>query len=127
MSMAEQDKAMKELDALFHTARTHQPEMSEGLMAAILDDAARVQDLHPAAPVFEFRPEQNNVFTRLFATLGGGFGLGGLVCAGMVGVWIGLAPPSFIPDPVDLATSQISASDPFDGFDMTELMNEDLQ
>ncbi len=126
--MAEQDKALKELDALFQTARTDQPDLSDGLMAAILDDATRVQDTFRPTGMEGAALRQPSLWSRFFATLGGGFGVGGLVTAGLAGIWIGVAPPSFLPDPVDLATASVSLdSGPFDGFDLSELMSEDLQ
>ncbi len=126
--MAEQDKALTELDALFKTARTDQPELSDDLMAAILDDAALVQDTFHVPLMESFAPNQPSIWSRFFAILGGGLGVGGLATAGMAGIWIGVAPPSFLPDPVDLAmTSTSLESDPFDGFDLSELMSEDLQ
>ncbi|MBT8155971.1 hypothetical protein KMP13_19315 [Epibacterium ulvae] len=126
--MVEQDKALKELDALFQTARADQPELSDGLMAAILDDAARVQDTFRPASMGSAALNQPSIWSRFFATLGGGLGVGGLVTAGLAGIWVGVAPPSFLPDPVDLAAASSSLeSDPFDGFDLSELMSEDLQ
>lgn len=120
---------MKELDALFHDARTDQPVISGGLMAAILDDATRVQETFAEPPVVEaLQTQRTSVVSRLFMILGGGMGVSGLMTAGLAGVWIGLAPPSFLPDPAGLATASASLeNDPFDGFDLSELMSEDLR
>ena len=115
--------ALAEVDALLSAAQNAPPAVSDDLMATILADASQVQTgfLPPEMPA-----RRQGGFASLLAVLGGGFGVGGLVTAGLAGVWIGVAPPAFLPDPLEL-TSATSTSELFDGFDMSELINEDLQ
>ncbi|WP_153548122.1 hypothetical protein [Tritonibacter aquimaris] len=118
------DKELTELDNLFAAARDEADPLPPALQMAILQDAERVQSgFAPDSPL----PRAHG-FTWALSLLGGGFGLGGVVCAGLVGLWIGFAPPSFLPDPVDYAVATLStSSDAFDGFDLSELLDEDLQ
>lgn len=121
------DKALAELDDLLAAARDQADPLPHSLQAAILHDAASVQ----AGFEPEITPEVSTSargLTWLLSLFGGSLGLGGVVCAGLAGVWIGVAPPAFLPDPVDYAVATLSAhSDAFDGFDLSELLDEDLQ
>lgn len=117
------DPALTEVDALLRAARAAPPVVSDDLMAAILADASQMQAgfLPPEVPA-----RRQSFFAALLSVLGGGIGVGGLVTAGLAGVWIGVAPPAFLPDPMEL-TGITSTSELFDGFDMSELISEDLQ
>ncbi len=75
------------LDDILAQARSQQPTPSQDLIARVLADAAAEQAaiLTPiAAPVSRGQ--------RFFDILGGWTGFGGLITAGMAGIWIGLAP-----------------------------------
>lgn len=83
--MDENQKADQALEALFDAAWQAPPEVPDALMARVLADARSAQ----VAPSF---------WTGLMESLGGWPGLGGLVTATCVGVWIGVAPPARVPD-----------------------------
>ncbi|MGR3436497.1 MAG: hypothetical protein ACU0CO_16690 [Shimia sp.] len=78
------DRTKEGLDALLAEMEAEAP-VSEALTARLLADAAAVQPSTPAAAAP--RP------MRLRRVLGGWPTLGGLVAAGLAGVWIGAAPP----------------------------------
>jgi hypothetical protein len=75
------------LEELFEAARREPPAVTEALMQRVLADAASVQ---PAPTLSGWRG-----WLRL---LGGAPGLGGLIAAGVVGVWLGVSPPQAVPD-----------------------------
>ena len=75
------------LEDFFAAARATPPPMPADLQARILADAAAHM---PAA-----RPAWHRVLWQL---LGGSAGVGGLMTAAVVGVWIGVAPPANLPD-----------------------------
>jgi len=54
--------------------------------------------------------------------------MGGMVAACGAGLWIGLVPPDFLPDPVEILTtpSQTEAL-PYESYDLTALLDEDTQ
>ncbi|PCH73117.1 MAG: hypothetical protein COC12_05295, partial [Rhodobacteraceae bacterium] len=85
-----------DLEALFTEARQGADQMPAGLMARIVADADRVQTGfdRPVAPV-----TAPGVWAQIMQVLGGWPAMGGLAAACAAGVWIGLAPPSFLPDP----------------------------
>ncbi|MEM6305586.1 MAG: hypothetical protein AAF744_12775 [Pseudomonadota bacterium] len=85
--MTETEKSDAALEAFFDAARAAPPEVSPELMDRVHADAATHQ---PRAPRGGLR--------GLWALLGGGPGLGGLVTATCVGFWIGVAPPEALPD-----------------------------
>jgi hypothetical protein len=63
------------------------PEPSEALMARVLSDA---MDARPAPG----GSRQAGVLATILSAIGGWKGAGGLVTAGLVGLWVGIAPPS---------------------------------
>lgn len=70
--------------------------------------------------------------TSVSSLFGGWSGLGGLVAAGVTGIWIGVAPPSGILDPLDLLDGSWSGlnseADPmFGGSDWNEVLIEDAE
>ncbi|UWQ52800.1 hypothetical protein [Leisingera caerulea] len=124
--MADTDKALEELEDLFAAARSQRPGMPAPLNAAILADAAREQAGFRAA-----RPERavrQPLWRQLIEAIGGWPAMGGLAAASAAGLWIGIAPPSFVPDPVALAGYE-NASTAFadDSYDMALMLSEDLQ
>ncbi|MFS4582530.1 hypothetical protein [Phaeobacter sp. C3_T13_0] len=135
------------LDDLFAGARADAPALSDTLEMAILDEADAVQsaildrssvqsDLAavttsgaavPAGPV-----DMGGRFIAglrdLLAGLGGWPALGGLATASAAGLWIGLAPPSFLPDPVSLAGIELSADGlPDDSYDLAVVLSEEME
>lgn len=103
------DKRMNELDQLLATARA--PEMPKGLSARMSADADQVQAGFLAAALTaqsSVAPASvvPGIWAQLSNVLGGWPTLGGLATSCAVGVWIGFAPPSFLPDPVQLVMGQ---------------------
>jgi hypothetical protein len=95
--MTDNDKVFDDLERLFAKGRRESEQMSAGLSQRILADADRVQAgfASASAPQAVARP---GVWSQALSALGGWPALGGLVTAGAAGIWIGLAPPSFLPD-----------------------------
>lgn len=123
------DKApqgQSDLDDLFAAARGNRPAMPEHLTAAILADAAREQPGHQ--PVTAGKPGRRMLLGQLLAAIGGWPAMGGLVAASAAGVWIGVAPPDFVPDPGTLAgLGESGLAMPYDGYEMAMMLSEDLQ
>lgn len=124
--MADTDKALQELEDLFAAARAEPPAVPDQLTAAILEDAARVQPgLQAAAPA---RRARLPLWRQLTEAIGGWPALGSLAAASAAGLWIGVAPPSFVPDPAALAGYEDSGSAFADeSYDMALMLSEDLQ
>lgn len=95
--MTQSDNAF-DLDAAFEAARNAPPQMPIGLSARILADA-------------EANLPRASLFERFMAAIGGTAGLGGLVTATVVGLWIGVAPPDGLGDPLQLIGVQVAAED----------------
>ncbi|KIC13837.1 hypothetical protein [Leisingera sp. ANG-Vp] len=124
--MAETDKALQELEDLFAAARAERPAVPDRLTAAILEDAAR--ERLRAEPVAPRRPARRPLWRQLAEAVGGWPAMGGLAAASAAGLWIGLAPPSFVPDPVALAGYEDSSTAvPYENYDMAVMLSEDLQ
>jgi hypothetical protein len=85
MMMKKPDTDM--LETLFQHARATPPAMSQAMMDRILADAVAQQ---PNAKLRGWR--------SIWQAIGGAPALGGLVTATAVGFWIGVAPPSSLPD-----------------------------
>jgi hypothetical protein len=130
--MADMDKAPQaqpDLDDLFAAARDARPAMPDHLTAAILQDAARQQaGSRPPAGQANRRSGRWAVLGQLIVAIGGWPAMGGLVAASAAGMWIGLAPPDFLPDPGALAglgdDRQVM---PYDGYEMAMMLSEELQ
>jgi len=103
--MSDHDNSIEELETLFAAARQAKERPSDEVIAAIMVDAAAVQSRAKDSAAKD-RPLPG--ITRGFYTLaqqfanaiGGWPAFGGLVTAGIAGLWVGLFPPSFLPDPV---------------------------
>lgn len=124
--MADEDKALQELEDLFAAARSDRPAVPEHLSAAILADAAREQaGFQPARPA---RAARLPKWRQLIEAIGGWPAMGGLAAASAAGLWIGVAPPSFVPDPVALAGYEDSSTVFADeSYDIAVMLSEDLQ
>ncbi|WP_164660969.1 hypothetical protein [Tropicibacter sp. Alg240-R139] len=107
-----------DLEQMFANARTQRDHLPDALSARMLADAAQVQagraTMEPAA-----RP---GLWAQLRAGLGGWTGLSGLATACAAGVWIGLAPPDFLPDPVGFVYQQEVEVDLIFGVDETGIL-----
>lgn len=120
--MADKDN-MDDLDIFFAAARRETDTLSPDLTGRILQDALQVQsDLVEAAPA---RGAGLGLWQQLLATLGGWPAMGGLAAACAAGIWIGVAPPNFVPDPLALVSSTQSDLNLIDSYDMSALMAED--
>ena len=124
--MADTDKALQELEDLFAAARSDRPAVPEHLSAAILADAAREQaGFQPARSA---RAARLPKWRQLFEAIGGWPAMGGLAAASAAGLWIGVAPPSFVPDPMALAGYEDSSTVFADeSYDIAVMLSEDLQ
>lgn len=130
--MSDREEALGQLDDLFASARQARPRMSADLTAAILQDAAIVRRDGDSAVPNVAVPRSEAMLHRLwrqFSTAIGGWpALGGLAAASVAGLWIGLAPPSFLPDPAERYVALSSGSQLVSnaGYDVILLMGEEV-
>ncbi len=113
---------MRQLERLFGAARDAPVDFPEGLNKRILADADRVQAGRVAARVAV--PAQG-IWSQFLGVLGGWPALGGLATACAAGIWIGLAPPSFLPDPVRLVIGDDVFPDVIDADALAAAMSEE--
>ena len=110
--MTDKDDAF--LDDMFAAARDADTSVPDHLLDRVVADAALV----PRAPA----PE--SLWSSLISAIGGWPALGGVAMAGLIGVWVGFAPPSqietFAADVLGTTTS-VSFLDEYDTFLETEL------
>lgn len=104
MTMSERDGDEIELDALFLAARRETAHLPPALEARMLADATLARRTDRAA-------RWRDRLHRLLAGLGGWPAVGGLAAASAAGVWLGLAPPAFLPDPVGIVAQAVVAQD----------------
>ncbi|MDK3019538.1 hypothetical protein [Pseudodonghicola flavimaris] len=114
------------LDGFFAAARRDRDTMPVGLAERMRADAAMVQAgfARAAAPV----PAQGDgLLGQLWRALGGWPALSGMAAACAAGVWIGVAPPTFLPDPLGLVTQAQEQADVnvLDGYTLSTLIQED--
>lgn len=120
-----------DLEQLFLAARQTTPQTSGRLQNAVLADAltfmpqAKVHVRQTDSPYRRVRRGVKDV-------VGGWHALGGLVTASMVGVWIGVAPPSLLDGYHSLALTALygetsSSEGVLDGFDLAIVLDEDFQ
>ncbi len=91
LTMNDDKLSETELDALFEAAQRRHPVPSADWLARVAQDADRA--LRPVPAPLSF-------WAQLSGALGGWRGLGGMALASAVGVWIGIAPPVALGDPV---------------------------
>ncbi|OIQ46215.1 MAG: hypothetical protein BM558_00090 [Roseobacter sp. MedPE-SW] len=122
--MSDTDKSLSEMDHLedlFAAARSTPAQLPDSLQATLLADAEQVQATRARAKntavasetgrVLSSRKKLSRQLWRQFVSAVGGWpALGGLVAASLSGLWIGLAPPSFLPDPIESFASYSSGS-----------------
>lgn len=120
--MSDTDKSLNKMDHLedlFAAARSAPTELPGPLQASLLADAQRVQEERSSARDRAAETSQllsspqdlsRQIWRQFVSAVGGWPALGGLVAASLSGLWIGLAPPSFLPDPVESFASYSSGS-----------------
>jgi hypothetical protein len=116
--MDKTDREIRDLNHLLAAARQDQGHMPDALTERILADANSVQAEWHAQPGTASSRQHNRFWPQIRSVLGGWPGLGGMVAACSVGLWIGISPPGFAPDPVGLVTAQLVDVDLFDGYDI---------
>ncbi len=89
MRKTDNDDAM--IDALLSDVAQEKPVPDTALMARVMADAARA----PGLPVP--RPKRS-VLAQLSDMIGGWPAASGLALAGVVGLWVGVAPPAGVED-----------------------------
>lgn len=94
--MTDLNKEIADLETLFADARQGGVQMPSGLMDRIIADADQIQAGFAQQPD---RGRAPGLWAQIMQSLGGWPAMGGLAAACAAGVWIGLAPPSFLPDP----------------------------
>lgn len=119
--MAEKDTDFTELDALLDLARQKEPDLPAGLEQSILADAAAVQAELQQHSRADARSVSRPWWTQVLSLFGGAPALGGLGVACAAGVWVGLAPPAFLPDPLQMF-EQVQASSDVDLFDTHDVV-----
>ena len=122
--MAMNDDDMAELDHLLARARRSPAELPVGLRTRILADADAVQAGFAAESGAATVPTPG-IWAQFLGVLGGWPALGGLAVACATGVWIGLMPPSFLPDPAQLVVGQGEYLDLIDMDDLASVMSEE--
>ncbi|MBE1283949.1 MAG: hypothetical protein GJ676_11620 [Rhodobacteraceae bacterium] len=130
--MTERDKANDELETLFAQARAQRPGIPDGLTDRILADALAFQEAQTAPkPAGETHTGSGTDRVGIRGVFGSVFGgwpaLGGMVAAALVGVWIGAAPPAFVPDAAQILSEADADLDVFDAIDLASLLTEDTQ
>ena len=120
--MSDTDQSLNKMDHLedlFAAARRAPTELPGPLQASLLADAQRVQEERSSARDRASETSQllsspqelsRQIWRQFVSAVGGWPALGGLVAASLSGLWIGLAPPSFLPDPVESFASYSSGS-----------------
>lgn len=114
------DPDMTDVEAALNDVAEMAPDVPDGLMAAVLRDAARLQP----RPMVVASPTQG-MWQTFLDLIGGWPAMGGLAAAGVAGVWLGIAPPLGL----EAATAQLLGptqtidlfgTDALSGFDVTE-------
>lgn len=117
--MADDKLTETELDVLFETAQRRQPAPSQAWFDQVAADAARTHAPRRAVA-------GPSLWDQILSALGGRSGLGGMVAASAVGLWLGFAPPALIGDPVGIALGSTETLEVFaeGGFDYATLLDE---
>jgi hypothetical protein len=120
------------LEELFATARRTRPDAPVALQAAILADAVLLQKTRNEVLAAQQTAGRHSTAHRLWrqfaAAVGGWPAVGGMAAASLTGLWIGLAPPSFLPDPVERFAAFSSGSQLITdlGYDVSLLMGDEV-
>jgi hypothetical protein len=120
------------LEELFDTARRTRPDAPVALQAAILADAVLLQktrsEVLAATQTAGRHSPVHRLWRQFAAAVGGWPAIGGMAAASLTGLWIGLAPPSFLPDPVERFAAFSSGSQLITdlGYDVSLLMGDEV-
>lgn len=133
--MADIDDDLNRLDALFAEAREARPDMPQSLNARILADAAAVQGAQKGATARRSQHMRQapgagalRLWQQFWRAVGGWPAMAGMATACGAGLWIGLAPPDFLPDPVEIAQNTVEAETlPYENYDLALLLDEDTE
>lgn len=107
-----------ELDLLLRAARRDEAALPADLAQRMQADAARVQNEILGRAARPARPARPGLWAVLRDALGGWPGMAGLATACAAGVWIGLAPPAMLPDPLGLVQGGEAQIDLFGQYDV---------
>lgn len=115
------------LDAFFSAARDDRIGMPAGLAERMRADAAMVQAGF-GRPVIadEAQRSSGGLLSQLWGALGGWPALSGMAVAGAAGIWLGVAPPNFLPDPLNVVMQQGQQAD-VDVLDSSYVLSAMLQ
>lgn len=115
------------LDAFFSAARDDRIGMPAGLAERMRADAAMVQAGF-GRPVIADEPQRRSggLLSQLWGALGGWPALSGMAVAGAAGIWLGVAPPNFLPDPLNVVMQQGQQAD-VDVLDSSYVLSAMLQ
>ncbi|MEM8630295.1 MAG: hypothetical protein AAGF74_03590 [Pseudomonadota bacterium] len=106
------DTSEEKLEDLFAAARKAAPQPSEDLMARVLSDAEAVC-LARATQTTQAGPAARFSLSSMLDAFGGWAGAGGLAAAGLVGLWVGVAPPETLQSTLGLILAgDVLSSDP---------------
>lgn len=121
--MTKRDFSDGELDALFEAQRADVPSVSEPFLSRIAEDAAAAAGKQTGPTVAKFA--RRGPLAALREWTSGLAAPGGLVAAGLLGVWIGVAAPQSVPDPALLwsAPDALSAVQLDDWYGVQDLEN----
>jgi hypothetical protein len=113
------------LEAYFAAARRGSGDLPAALAARMLADAAEVQAARVAAASAGRAGSGAGLVQQFLRVLGGWPTMGGLAAACATGVWLGVAPPDFLPDPVGLMVQQSSDVNLLDSYALSSVLAED--
>lgn len=113
-----------ELDKMLAAARETRDLMPADLTRRMLADAEQVQS-EWRAPRKTPATDTLGLWHRLLAIVGGWPGLGGMVAACATGVWIGVSPPDFLPDPASLVYQTTSETETLGYYGLADAMSEE--
>jgi len=123
--MAETDTELERLKGYFEAAKRQTPDLPEALAARMLADAATVQAARAdRVSAREFAPRPG-LLRQMIDALGGWPVVAGLAAACAAGVWLGFAPPAFLPDPAGLVVQSQAGQDLSYGDDLEAMLAED--
>lgn len=115
-----------DLNGLFDAARRDGAQLPDALSARMLADAAQVQaGFASPAPEAAQVPLSPGIWRQMLALLGGWPAMGGLAAACAAGVWLGVSPPEFLPDPAGMVSAAQSDVDVLGGYSLSSLYLED--
>ncbi len=113
--MSDTDKETDALDPFFAAAR-QSADFPPDLKARMQADAIRIMAAPAGPPAF---------WSQVRGLFGGWRGMGGLVAACAVGLWIGLAPPTDWADPMQVVTRSQSGWDVLAGDTLVLAMTDE--